>query len=88
QLGCDALYAQYMDRQSRDAEALKRQEHQIIPSDFDFRALKGLSNEIVAKFEAHRPGSLAQAAKIEGMTPAALTVVLAALRQLEKRKHG
>jgi len=88
QLSCDALYAQYLDRQNRDADSLKRQESQKIPSDFEFGALKGLSNEIAQKLLIQKPQTLAQAAKIEGMTPAALTVLLAGLRQFEKRKRA
>lgn len=88
QVSRNALYAQYMDRQSRDAEALKKQENLVIPEDFEYRAVKGLSNEAVSKLEAHRPATLAQAAGIEGITPAALTVVLAGLRQFDRRKHA
>lgn len=82
----EALYAQYMDRQARDANALQRQEAEEIPGDFDYRLLKGLSNELAAKLIANRPSTLAQASRIEGMTPAALTVLLAALRRADRRK--
>ena len=86
QLARDALYAQYMERQKQDAEALQRQEDRVIPSDFSFAQLQGVSAELIAKLERYRPTTLAQAARIEGMTPAALTVILANLRQLDRRK--
>lgn len=81
QLKSDALYAQYIERQSRDAARLKRDEAHEIPPDFDYRALSGLSNELRDKLEASRPETLAQAGRVEGMTPAALTLILAKLRQ-------
>ncbi|MBD3678223.1 MAG: tRNA uridine-5-carboxymethylaminomethyl(34) synthesis enzyme MnmG [Rhodobacteraceae bacterium] len=86
QLARDALYANYVERQKQDAEAVKRDEAQAIPAEFSFDALEGLSNELKAKLERARPGTLAQAARIEGMTPAALTLILAKLRQAERRK--
>ncbi len=83
QLKRDALYANYIERQKRDVEALKRDEAQAIPDGFDYGALRGLSNEVRSKLEASRPRTLAQAANIEGVTPAALTVILAYLRRLD-----
>ncbi len=81
QLEREALYANYIERQQRDIEALRRDEAHVIPTDFDFAALNGLSSELRAKLTTTRPGSLAQAARIDGMTPAALTLILARLRQ-------
>ncbi|GAB4282385.1 MAG: tRNA uridine-5-carboxymethylaminomethyl(34) synthesis enzyme MnmG [Roseovarius sp.] len=81
QIARDALYANYIARQERDAEMLRRDEAQHIPADFDYEALSGLSHELRSKLRATRPGNLAQAARIEGMTPAALTLILAHLRR-------
>jgi tRNA uridine 5-carboxymethylaminomethyl modification enzyme len=65
---------------------LKREEALLIPDSFDYRSVGGLSNELTQKLTAQRPGSLAQASRIEGMTPAALTLLLAHIRP--QRKHG
>ncbi len=81
QIACDALYAQYLHRQIAEAEALRREEEAEIPADFVYQRLPSLSNELVLKLERLRPTNLAQAAKIEGMTPAALTLLLAHIRK-------
>ncbi|MBO9399439.1 tRNA uridine-5-carboxymethylaminomethyl(34) synthesis enzyme MnmG [Shimia sp. R9_3] len=86
QLERDALYANYIERQKRDVEAMRRDETQIIPSDFDFDVIEGLSNELKSKLNAVRPENLGQAGRIDGMTPAALTLLLAKLRQAQKAK--
>lgn len=83
---CDARYANYINRQSRDIEALKRDESYQIPENFDYIGLRGLSNEISTKLSTARPITLAQAGRIEGITPAALTLILAKLRQAENRR--
>lgn len=88
QIGRDALYSNYLDRQARDAEALRRDEAAAIPDAFDYDALGGLSSELKAKLGRARPTTLAQAAKIEGMTPAALTLILAHLRRDERRRSA
>lgn len=81
QLKNDATYANYIARQARDVEMLRRDESQAIPPDFDFGNMQGLSNELKTKLAAARPQDLAQAARIDGMTPAGLTLILARLRQ-------
>ncbi len=86
QLERDALYVNYIDRQSRDVETLRRDEATEIPSDFDFEGLDGLSNELTLKLGRVRPETLAQAGRIEGMTPAALTLILARIRQNQRKK--
>ncbi len=86
QLWCDALYAKYLDRQDRDVALLRREEAMRIPDDFDYEAILGLSNEVRQKLATCRPETLARAGKIEGMTPAALALLLSHLRPL--RKHG
>ena len=84
QISNDALYANYIDRQKRDVEKMRRDEQHIIPEDFEYSSISGLSNELSTKLNVVRPGDLAQAARIEGMTPAALALILGRIRYLEK----
>jgi tRNA uridine 5-carboxymethylaminomethyl modification enzyme len=77
QIEIDARYAVYLERQSTDIEAFKRDEGVALPEELEYGRLAGLSNEVREKLEAARPATLGQAARIEGMTPAALTLVLA-----------
>ena len=86
QVATDALYAVYLERQAADIEALKRDEALAIPEDFDFNALAGLSNEVKQKLEAVRPATLAQASRMDGMTPAALTLLLSHVKRCQPRK--
>lgn len=85
QLEIDAKYAVYLDRQAHDIEAIQRDERVAIPSDFDYAELSGLSNEMRQKLEAVRPGTIGQAGRIEGVTPAALTLILGFLRRGQRR---
>ncbi len=86
QLEKDALYANYIERQNRDVEMMKRDEAQDIPAAFDYAAIPGLSNELKSKLSAARPANLAQAGRVDGMTPAALTLIMARLRQDRRGK--
>ena len=88
QLSKDALYANYIERQQRDVDAMKRDENLLISQDFDYQPLDGLSNELKAKLQAARPQNLAQAARVDGMTPAAITLLLAKMRQVQKEKSA
>ena len=81
QLAIDAHYATYVDRQAEDVERMKRDEVRGIPADFDYRACAGLSNEIREKLNRRQPATIAEAGRIEGMTPAALMLIRAKLRQ-------
>jgi tRNA uridine 5-carboxymethylaminomethyl modification enzyme len=81
QLKRDAMYAPYLTRQTADIEALRRDEATAIPTDFDYGSVSGLSTELRHKLAHHRPTSLAQASRIEGMTPAALVLLLARLKR-------
>jgi tRNA uridine 5-carboxymethylaminomethyl modification enzyme len=81
QLQIEAGYDAYIERQRADIEAVRRDENVIIPRSFVFAGLPGLSNELSEKLERNRPGTLGQASRIEGMTPAALTLILAQLRR-------
>jgi tRNA uridine 5-carboxymethylaminomethyl modification enzyme len=80
----DALYANYIARQQKDVEAMKRDESYEIPRDFDYSALEGLSSEMKQKLSQARPVNIAQAGRVEGVTPAALTLLLAKLRREQK----
>ena len=80
QLEIDAQYAGYLDRQEADILAFRRDESRHLPIDLDYRAIVGLSNEVRQKLEKIRPATLGQAARIEGMTAAAITLVLAHLK--------
>ena len=80
-LETEALYAGYIERQARDIEAFRRDEGLRIPEGFDYKSVGGLSNEVRSKLESVRPATLGQAARIEGVTPGALTAVLAYVRK-------
>src|SRR5690606_4584734 len=71
-LETEARYAVYLDRQHADVAVLKREELRLIPGELDFATVPGLSNELKQKLAARRPRSLADAQRIDGMTPAAL----------------
>ncbi len=86
QVARDALYANYITRQHRDVQTLKHDEDQIIPNDFDYCGIAGLSNELKSKLEMVRPRDLGQALRIDGMTPAAALLILGKVKQ--KRLSG
>jgi tRNA uridine 5-carboxymethylaminomethyl modification enzyme len=88
QLAHDARYAPYIERQRADVATLRRDESEALPEDLDYAGLPGLSNELKAKLIRIRPRSLGQAGRIEGMTPAALTLILMKLRQRASRATG
>jgi tRNA uridine 5-carboxymethylaminomethyl modification enzyme len=89
QLAVDAQYAVYLDRQRQDIEAVKRDEARAIPDWMDYDALSGLSSEVRQKLTVQRPESIAAALKIEGMTPAAVTLILAVMKRGSlQRKAG
>lgn len=85
QSAADALYAQYMNRQNAEAEALRRDEAVEIPADLDYHAMPGLSAELRMKLQRRRPSCLAEAARIEGVTPAALTLILVHSRRANRK---
>jgi tRNA uridine 5-carboxymethylaminomethyl modification enzyme len=84
QIEIDALYAGYIDRQQADILAFRRDEAVRLPRDLDYRSVGGLSNEAREKLERARPETLGQASRIEGVTPGALTAVLAHVKRLSK----
>ncbi|MCP4319899.1 MAG: tRNA uridine-5-carboxymethylaminomethyl(34) synthesis enzyme MnmG [Hyphomicrobiales bacterium] len=84
----EAAYAVYLDRQRRDIEAQKREEQRFIPETFVYSDLPGLSGELQQKLETARPRTIAHAGNIEGMTPAAITLILAQLRRMDDEAAG
>ncbi|WAC60050.1 tRNA uridine-5-carboxymethylaminomethyl(34) synthesis enzyme MnmG [Brevundimonas sp. SL130] len=84
QVEIDAGYANYLDRQSIDAEALRREEDLRLPGDLDYAAIGSLSNEVREKLVRVQPRTLGQAGRIEGMTPGALTALLAHVKRSPK----
>ena len=80
-LETEALYAGYIERQARDIAAFQRDEGLRIPEKLDYSSIGGLSNEVRSKLEAVRPATLGQAARIEGVTPGALTAVMAYVKK-------
>jgi tRNA uridine 5-carboxymethylaminomethyl modification enzyme len=87
QLEIDAQYAGYLDRQDADIVAFRRDEERVLPVGLDYAAVIGLSNEVRQKLERIRPATLGQAARIEGVTAAALTLILAYVKG-QKAKHA
>jgi tRNA uridine 5-carboxymethylaminomethyl modification enzyme len=86
QLEVDARYASYVDRQEADVVAFRKEESVRIPADFSYAAVAGLSTEVRQKLESLRPATLAQASRMESMTPAALMLLLAHLRRAPTRR--
>lgn len=81
QIQIDASYAVYLARQESDINAIRKEESRIIPESFDYGQLSGLSTELCQKLERIRPQNLGQASRIDGMTPAAITLILAHLKR-------
>jgi tRNA uridine 5-carboxymethylaminomethyl modification enzyme len=88
QLEIDARYDIYLRRQDADVAALRKDEAILIPAEFNYGAMPGLSTEIRQKLERHRPTSLAQAARIDGMTPAALMLILTHIKKAPTRRSA
>lgn len=83
QIEINAKYAGYIDRQAEEIERLRRHEETPLPADFDYDRVKGLSNEVRQKLKAARPETLAQASRIPGVTPAAVSLLMITIK-----KHG
>ena len=81
QLEIDARYSGYLGRQQDEIERNRRHSEAEVPADFDYRTVRGLSNEVVAKLSAHQPRTLGQAARIAGVTPAAVSLLLVYLKR-------
>ena len=81
QVAIQAKYAGYIDRQQDEVERLRRYEHTPLPADLDLDAVDGLSNEVKQKLGEVRPATLAQAGRIPGVTPAAISLLLIHLKK-------
>ena len=88
QLKTDALYMTYVERQLRDVLTLRRDEALIIPVDLQFDDIAGLSTELRTKLQKWRPATIGHAAKIDGMTPSGLLLILAKMRSVEKARSA
>lgn len=84
QIAIETLYSAYIERQAADVAALRRDEVLIIPSELDYAAIGGLSNEVRQKLETVRPHTLGQAGRIEGVTPGAMMALLGHVKRLKK----
>lgn len=85
QIEIDALYAGYLDRQEADILAFRKEERLRLPADLPYREIAGLSHEVRQKLEAARPQTVGQAGRIEGVTPAAIAVLLAYVKKRDLR---
>jgi tRNA uridine 5-carboxymethylaminomethyl modification enzyme len=84
QIEIDAKYDVYLSRQAADIAAYRRDESFELPDDFDYAELPGLSNEMKQKLQTHRPRTIGHASRIDGVTPAALTLLVAHVRRGKK----
>jgi tRNA uridine 5-carboxymethylaminomethyl modification enzyme len=88
QLEIDGRYAGYMERQEADILAFRKDESLSLPPDLDYDAVGGLSNEVRTKLKEHRPGTLGQAARISGVTPAALSALLGYVKKARRNTEA
>ncbi|MBW2370062.1 MAG: tRNA uridine-5-carboxymethylaminomethyl(34) synthesis enzyme MnmG, partial [Deltaproteobacteria bacterium] len=88
QVEIEIKYEGYIQRQQKEIEKFKHLEQMKIPSGFDYEQVHGLSNELKSKLSAIRPSSLGQASRIDGMTPAALSVLMVAFRVARANKSA
>jgi tRNA uridine 5-carboxymethylaminomethyl modification enzyme len=86
QLETDAKYAVYLDRQAADVESYRRDEALVLGDDLDYAALAGLSNEVRHKLQTQKPRTIGHAGRIDGITPAALTLLAAYLNRERRRR--
>ena len=84
-LEAEALYAGYLQRQEADIAALRKEEQLALPSGLDYAAMPSLSAELRQKLAAVQPATLGQASRIDGMTPAALAVILGHVRRRDRQ---
>jgi tRNA uridine 5-carboxymethylaminomethyl modification enzyme len=85
-LKIEASYSVFLGRQEADISEIRREEGRQIPSDMDYQALPGLSNELKQKLGRARPANIAQASRLEGMTPAATSLILLAVKRHNELK--
>jgi tRNA uridine 5-carboxymethylaminomethyl modification enzyme len=87
-LETEARYAVYVDRQQQEVLHIRREEQSAIPDSLDYSALAGLSNELKQKLAERQPRSIADAQRLEGMTPAALAIVISAIHLQARERRG
>ncbi len=85
QLAVEAIYATYLQRQDADIQAMRRDEGLTLPADLDYDVIPSLSKEVRTKLSQVRPETIGQAARISGVTPAAITALLAHVRKRDTR---
>jgi tRNA uridine 5-carboxymethylaminomethyl modification enzyme len=85
QIETDAKYDVYLSRQAADVDSYRRDESLVLADDLDYAALPGLSNEVRHKLQTHRPRTIGQAGRIDGITPAALTLLAAHMRRQQRK---
>jgi len=88
QVDVQAKYRGYIERQHEEIERQRRHEETPLPQDFDYAAVRGLSNEVRHRLTEHRPATLGQAARVPGVTPAAVSLLLVHLKRRELRVDG
>jgi tRNA uridine 5-carboxymethylaminomethyl modification enzyme len=88
QVEIQVKYAGYIIRQIETSEKLKKLDEKKIPADIDYKILPGISKEILCKLEEVRPYNLGQASRIQGMTPAALSLIMVAAEKIRRSKDG
>jgi tRNA uridine 5-carboxymethylaminomethyl modification enzyme len=88
QLERDALYSHYVERQMRDIEGMNRDSEKLIPHNISYDLIAGLSNELKSKLKTALPDNLSQAARIDGITPAALMLVAAEIKKRQKTANA
>ena len=85
QVEIDAKYEVYLSRQAADVESYRRDESLVLADDIDYATLPGLSNEVRHKLQAQRPRTIGHASRIDGITPAALTLLVAHMRRQDRK---
>jgi tRNA uridine 5-carboxymethylaminomethyl modification enzyme len=83
-----AKYAGYIERQQQEIERQQRNEQTALPAELDYLAIAGLSTEVRQRLHEVRPATLGQAARIPGVTPAAISILLVHLKKRSLRAHG
>ncbi|QOV55042.1 tRNA uridine-5-carboxymethylaminomethyl(34) synthesis enzyme MnmG [Serratia marcescens] len=81
QVEIQVKYEGYIARQQEEIEKQQRNENTVLPLDLDYRQVSGLSNEVIAKLNDHKPNSIGQASRISGITPAAISILLIWLKK-------
>ena len=81
QVEIDVKYAGYLSRMQDEIDKVKRNEETLLPESLDYDAIEGLSNEVKQKLKEYRPNTIGQAGRVQGVTPAALSLLLVHLKK-------